>query len=208
MNAKQPNNGFEYRVYGSGYHVYARVNKSGTAQIVAVDNFEGKEPSPVKKECILQEAAIAEYKVLASQLSLTIWSENLVTPEVRAALITGESGAAWNQAALEAEGPPQLLRQWAEKQLHPALRACELAKQRGEAAQARGEYIQSAMAFRHALERLSDWWQPEGPAFDATETRYLEGKSAQKRGEHALASGKFSQVLQMRLADYTKKYKM
>jgi len=198
----------EYRVYGAGYRVVAQVDKSGHARIQAVETVDGRDQPPVQASADLDEQAMADCRALLGRVAMGPWDEKLVLAGTCAAVVVGQNGAAWADSAIDEDGPPQELRKWAEKYLHLALCASDLAKKRAELAEAEGEIALAAQTYKQAVDRLGGWWFPEGPAFDATELRYVEGKSALDRGDHSLAASKFKQVLNMRVPDYKKKYGM
>jgi hypothetical protein len=198
----------EYRIYGAGYRVVAQMDKAGHARIQAVETVDGKDQPPVTGGADLDGQAMADGRALLGQIAMASWNEKLVVAGTFAAVVAGAGGAVWDDRALDEDGPPRELRKWAEKHFHLALCASDLAKKRAEPAEAEGKIAPAAKAYKAAVDRLGDWWLPEGPAFDATELRYVEGKSALDRGDHSLALSKFKQVLNMRVPDYKKKYKM
>lgn len=199
---------FEYRIYGGGYHVVAQLDKTGHAVIQAVETVDGRDQPPVQGSAGLDEQAMADGQALLARVPLGTWTEKLVAAGTCAAVVVGAGGAAWDSRAIDEDGTPLEFRKWAEKHLHLALCASDLAKKRAEPAEAEGKIPLAAQAYKQAVDRLGDWWMPEGPAFDATQLRYVEGKSALDRGDNALALSRFKQVLNMRVPDYRKKYGM
>lgn len=198
----------EYRVYGAGYRVVAKVDKSGHAEIQAVESVDGRDQPAATGSAKLDGQAMTESRALLGQVPLGPWNEKLVLAATCAAAVVGANGVVWDSRALDEDGPPRELRKWAEKHFHMALCASDLAKKRAEPAEAEGKIPAAAVAYKQAVDRLGDWWLPEGPAFDATQLRYVEGKSALDRGDHSLAASRFKQVLNMRVPDYRKKYGM
>lgn len=197
---------FEYRIYGSTYHVVAKVDESGHAQIKAVETVGEKQQKPAITSANLDAAAKEELTGLLSRITLASWYESRVVAETRAVLVTDTRGAAWDAFELGEDGPPCELRKWAEANLNLSSHASEQAKERAIGAEDDEKDDIAAHAYKEAVDRLENWWLPEGPVVDATELRYAEANAALKNGDYDHAMALFSQVLEMRSADYRDKY--